>query len=118
MLTIARLDERKGHDTVIRALAVLESDFPELVYLVPSKGREEGRLRDIAKDLGVEGKVKFLGFVPNESLPALYNLCDVYVMPNRITQDTELAGDVEGFGIAFIEASACAKFNSRLARKV
>ena len=109
LLTVARLDERKGHDVVIRALAILAEDYPDLMYLVPSKGREEPRLRQLTGELGLDERVQFLGFVADEDLPDLYNLCDIYVMPNRITQETELAGDVEGFGIAFIEAGACAK---------
>ncbi len=109
LLTVARLDERKGHDVVIRALALLVEDHPELVYLVPGNGREEPRLRKLAGNLGLEDRIRFLGFVPDKDLPDLYNLCDIYVMPNRIAKKSDLAGDVEGFGIAFIEASACAK---------
>lgn len=106
LLTIARLDRRKGHDMVIRALPRLPDD---VVYLIGGKGREEPRLRQLAADLNLTHRVHFLGFVPDGDLPALYNLCDVFVMPNRITEGTTLAGDVEGFGISFIEAGACEK---------
>ena len=47
--------------------------------------------------------------IPTEDLPKLYNLCDIYVMPNRVTTASALAGDIEGFGIAFVEAGACGK---------
>lgn len=106
LLTIARLDRRKGHDRVIRALPHLPGD---VVYLIGGKGREEPRLRQLANDLNVAHRVHFLGFVPDSDLPALYNLCDVFVMPNRVTEGTALAGDIEGFGISFIEAGACEK---------
>jgi phosphatidylinositol alpha-1,6-mannosyltransferase len=53
--------------------------------------------------------VQFLGLFPDEDLPKLYNVCDIYVMPNRVTTASALAGDVEGFGIAFVEAGACGK---------
>lgn len=109
LLTVARLDERKGHDVVIRALGILSHEFPDLVYLIPSRGREEPRLRSLTRELNLDERIQFLGFVPDEELPNLYNLCDIYVMPNRVTRETVLAGDVEGFGIAFIEASSCAK---------
>ncbi|HIE03839.1 MAG TPA: glycosyltransferase, partial [Candidatus Latescibacteria bacterium] len=50
------------------------------------------------------------GFVPDEELPAHYNLCDVFVLPNRETEESDyLRGDYEGFGIVFLEAGACAK---------
>ena len=46
----------------------------------------------------------FLGSRSAEHLPALYNLSDVFVMPNRTPEETR---DVEGFGIVFLEANAC-----------
>ena len=106
ILTVARLDQRKGHDMVLQALANLPED---VVYLIGGRGREEERLRQIAADLGVDHRTHFLGFVPDDDLPTLYNLCDVFVMPNRITQGTALEGDIEGFGITFIEAGSCEK---------
>lgn len=109
LLTVARLDERKGHDTVIRALKLLAGEAPDLVYLIPSIGREEARLRALVQELDLEDRVQFLGLIPNEDLPRLYNICDIYVMPNRVTTDSALAGDIEGFGIAFVEAGACGK---------
>ncbi len=107
LLTQARLDQRKGHDMVLRALARLKR--PEIVYLIGGTGREEGRLRALTAQLGLQDCVQFLGFVPDEDLPKIYNLCDVFVMPNRVTEGTALAGDIEGFGITFIEAGACGK---------
>lgn len=109
LLTVARLDERKGHDTVIHALASLMEDIPDLVYLIAGKGREEARLRQLSIDMGVGERVLFAGYVPDEDLPDYYNLCDIFVMPNRVTTDTVLAGDIEGFGITFVEAGACGK---------
>lgn len=106
LLTVARLDQRKGHDTVLRALRRLPDD---VVYLIAGAGREEHQLRILATKAGVEKRVHFLGFVPDADLPKVYNLCDIFVMPNRTTKSTALEGDIEGFGITFIEAGACGK---------
>jgi phosphatidyl-myo-inositol dimannoside synthase len=106
LLTVARLDQRKGHDTVIRAMPDLPDD---VVYLIPSRGREEDRLKALVTELGQDDRIQFLGFVSDDDLPKLYNLCDIHVMPNRVTEGTELAGDLEGFGITFVEAGACGK---------
>ncbi len=107
LLTVARLDQRKGHDMVLRALGRLKDR--NLVYLIPGRGREEQRLRELTSELGLKDQVQFLGFIENEDLPTIYNLCDLFVMPNRVTQGTALAGDIEGFGITFVEAGACEK---------
>ena len=109
LLTVARLDQRKGHDVVIRALGRLRETHPDLVYLIAGMGREEARLRSLAESLQVKDRVRFAGFVPESDLPSVYNLCEVFVMPNRVTEGTRLEGDVEGFGISFVEAGACGK---------
>ena len=108
LLTVARLVRRKGVDSVINAVAVIVKTFPDVVYLIVGRGGEEAALRRLAKDNGLEDKVIFCRDVPilSKDLPEYYNLCDVYVMPNRKTEGDEV---VEGFGISFIEASACAK---------
>jgi len=110
LLTVARLDERKGHDRVIEVLPSLLKETPEIRYLIVGKGREDLRLRALAEQLGVQREVLFVGYVPDEELPSYYNLCDLFVLPNRETVNTQmLQGDYEGFGIVFLEAAACGK---------
>jgi phosphatidylinositol alpha-1,6-mannosyltransferase len=104
LLTVARLVPRKGHDMVLRAVAKLGREFPALRYLITGCGPEETKLRQLAADLGISERVTFVGYVPQEKLPDYYRLSHVMVMPNR-----EEAGDKEGFGMAFLEASAAGK---------
>jgi phosphatidylinositol alpha-1,6-mannosyltransferase len=106
LLTAARLVRRKGIDLVIKAIAILREDFPDIVYLVIGRGKEEDNLRGLTSELGLKNKVIFVGEVTEEELPKYYNLCDIYVMPNIETRDED---NIEGFGISFIEASACGK---------
>lgn len=110
LLTVARLDERKGHDKVIEAIAKIKENIPNIIYLIVGKGREKARLEELAKEFKVEDKVIFCGYVSDEDLPKYYNLCDIFILPNRQTSlDETLQGDYEGFGIVFLEASACGK---------
>jgi len=110
IMTVGRLDERKGHDMVIRAMTYLIKRFPDVVYMIVGKGREEQRLKNLADNLKLQDRVVFTGFVADESLPDYYNLCDVFVLPNRETEShDQLKGDYEGFGVVFLEASACGK---------
>ncbi|MBI5233958.1 MAG: glycosyltransferase [Deltaproteobacteria bacterium] len=109
LLTVARLDERKGHDMVINAISSLRGKHPEIIYLIVGKGREEQRLRRLVEDKGLREHVIFAGYVPDEELPDYYNLCDIFVLPNRETVDSAQKGDYEGFGIVFLEASSCEK---------
>jgi phosphatidylinositol alpha-1,6-mannosyltransferase len=104
LLTVARLVPRKGHDMVLKAIAKLAGQFPLIRYLIIGRGPEELKLRQLAADMGIAEKVVFAGFIPDSQLPACYRLSDLVVMPNR-----EHNGDLEGFGITFLEASATAK---------
>jgi len=106
MLTLSRLVERKGQDMVIRALPEIKKRVPDVKYLICGKGGYEARLREIAHEAGVEADVIFAGYVPDEERQAYYNLADLYIMPSREIADK---GDVEGFGITYLEANACEK---------
>jgi len=104
ILTIGRLVCRKGQDMVIRAMPHVLKRVPDAVYVIGGEGAYGTVLRDLARKAGVESHVRFIGKVDEEVLPSIYNLADVFVMPNRVPPDS---GDVEGFGIVFLEANAC-----------
>jgi phosphatidylinositol alpha-1,6-mannosyltransferase len=105
LLTLARLERRKGHDTVIRALPEVLRAVPDAHYLIGGEGEERARLEALVAETGVADRVTFLGAVAEADLCRVYNLADVFVMPNRELDN----GDTEGFGIVFLEAGACAK---------
>ncbi len=106
LLTLARLVERKGQDKVIEALPLIKKEIPDVRYVICGRGNDEARLRRIVAEKGVEGEVVFAGFVPIEARGAFYDACDVYVMPSREMPDK---GDIEGFGITYLEANAFGK---------
>ena len=101
MLTVGRLVEHKGQDQALRALALLRDSAPELRYAVAGSGGYGSELRALASELGVEDRVKFLGHVEDDELPALYNVAELYVGASRVAVD-----HVEGFGISLVEAAA------------
>jgi phosphatidyl-myo-inositol dimannoside synthase len=106
LLTVARLVPRKGHDRVIKAVAELKEKYPDLYYVIVGDGPEREHLKAIATSIGIRDKVIFAGPVPENEIAAFYNTCDVFIMVPRHIKRT---GDVEGFGIVFLEANACAK---------
>ena len=106
ILTLARLVERKGQDKMIEALPAIKREIPDVRYVICGKGNDEARLRTIAVEQGVSGEVVFAGFVPNEVRGAFYDACDIYAMPSREIPEK---GDVEGFGITYLEANAFGK---------
>jgi len=103
LVTVARLQRHKGMDTVIQALPAILARAPDVRYAVAGAGPDRERLEKLTHKLGLADRVRFLGGVTDEDLPALYNLASVYVGASR---RSERLG-VEGFGIALVEASAC-----------
>jgi phosphatidylinositol alpha-1,6-mannosyltransferase len=101
LLTVGRLQRRKGHDVMLQALARIDRRATPVRYVIVGDGEERERLERLSADLRLDRCVQFVGVVPASDLPAYYAAADVFVHPNRID-----AGDIEGFGIVFLEAAA------------
>jgi phosphatidyl-myo-inositol dimannoside synthase len=102
LMTLARLDERKGQDRMLQALPAILRELPDTVYVIAGAGDMRERLQRIAAETNVSDHVVFTGRVKDEEVAAHYRLCDVYAMPNRTSE----SGDTEGFGLVFLEAGA------------
>jgi phosphatidylinositol alpha-1,6-mannosyltransferase len=103
ILTVARLDPRKGHETVLRAIPAILKKIPNLIYLIVGDGPHRTALERVVSSLGIGDQVVFAGGMNDREIPAYYRTCEVFVQPNRRMPD----GDDEGFGLVFLEAGAC-----------
>lgn len=106
ILSLGRLVERKGFDTVLRALPEVLREVPEAHYLIAGNGPDRARLEALTAELGLEEHVTFAGFVATEDLPDMFNAADVFAMVSRELEDK---GDTEGFGIVYLEANLLGK---------
>ncbi len=106
ILTVSHLVKRKGHHNVLKALPQVLEKVPHLIYLIVGKGKEEEALREMVRDLKLEGRVIFAGKVKEKEIPLYYMACDLFIMPSYEIKEK---GDVEGFGITYLEANACGK---------
>lgn len=94
---VAHMIPRKGHDTLWNAVKRISAEAPEMRVAVFGKGGEESRLRERAKELGIEKHLVWCGF--REDLPMVLPAIDCLVHPARL----------EGLGVAILQALACAK---------
>lgn len=101
LLTVARLVKRKGHDKVMEALNYLKDRYPDLIYLIVGRGEYRKELDVLVEKHGLQERVFFFADVSDKELPMFYNLADIFIMPARQLKD----GDVEGFGIVYLEAN-------------
>jgi glycosyltransferase involved in cell wall biosynthesis len=106
ILTIGRLSRKeqyKGHDRVMQALQTYCRDM-DVCYLIVGDGDDRPRLEALAEDLGLEEWCRFPGFVADELLVDIYNLCDVFILVSEFGK-----GKGEGIPLVLLEASACGK---------
>ena len=102
LVTICRLVKPKGIDTVIRAIKILDTKGVPCRYVIGGDGAERIFLEALIDELGLKTRVHFRGHVAEQEKWRLLQDSDVFVMPSRVDPKTQH----EGFGIAFMEASA------------
>ena len=99
LLYLGTLEPRKNLERLIDAYAVLVkkySDFPELV-IAGKKGWLYEKIFENISRLGIENKILFTGYVPDEDAPVLMNGAKVFCFPSLY----------EGYGMPVVEAMAC-----------
>lgn len=101
LVTVGNVTRRKGQDNVIRALPAVLRRYPEAVYHVAGIPTERDAFGALAGQLGVGRHVIFHGEVSDATLAVLLQQADVFLLLSAITE----SGDVEGFGIAILEAN-------------
>jgi phosphatidylinositol alpha-1,6-mannosyltransferase len=104
VLTVGRLQRRKGHDRMIAALGSIRRSIPDVLYAIAGDGEERADLEEQVRFEGQSDHVQFLGEVGDEDLIHCYQQCDLFALPNR-----RVGVDIEGFGMVLVEAQACGK---------
>lgn len=104
LLTVGRLEKRKGHDMMIEALPQVIEKHPNAHYTIIGDGPELSSLKSRVERARLIDHVSFVGSCPDDSLVSMVQQCDLFVLPNRA-----IDGNIEGFGIVLLEAQACGK---------
>ena len=101
IITVARLDKRKGHDKILMSIKNLKNKFPKIKYISIGSGEEENNLKELSRELSLEKDVIFLKDIDENLKLSLISESNLFLMPTRIEKKS-----VEGFGISFIEAAS------------
>lgn len=102
IVCVASLEPYKGHEHLLRALAALAADGVAFSCDLVGGGELRERLEAMAAQLGLGGRVRFLGPQPSERVAALVAGADVMVLPSIVTAE----GKMEGLPVALMEAMA------------
>lgn len=95
ILTVGTLQPRKNHQRLVQAFKTLAKDYT--LVIAGSFGWDYQAVLDEVSTLGIDHAVQFLGYVDEETLPALYRTATLFVYPSLY----------EGFGLPVLEAMAC-----------
>lgn len=102
--TVKTLEPKYGIEYLIRAIKKLEKIiereiFERIEVRIYGKGYLREKLEILTKELRIEEKIKFKGFILNSEVPKVINEMDIFVIPSIL--------DSESFGVAAVEAMAC-----------
>lgn len=97
MLFVGHLYPQKNFSTLVRAVARLKTVLPHKLIVAGRPRYKFAGDIDLIRELGIEDRVEFLHYVPNDDLPTIYNMADCFVYPSLY----------ESFGLAQLEAMAC-----------
>ncbi|MEK7551799.1 MAG: glycosyltransferase family 4 protein [Patescibacteria group bacterium] len=93
IITTSRLVKKNAVDQIILSLKHLPDNFR---FFIAGIGEEEESLCKLTKELNIEDRVKFEGFVSPDKLPLYLKASDIFIRPSRS----------EGLGNSFLEAMA------------
>jgi colanic acid/amylovoran biosynthesis glycosyltransferase len=101
-LQACRLIEKKGLPASLRAFARFSARYPRATFAIAGEGPLLEKLRELARDLGVEKMVSFRGLVSQEQLRELFYGSHIFLHPSETGRD----GNQEGVPNSMLEAMA------------
>jgi len=104
LLTVGRLQRRKGQDFLIKSMPALLNEFPDLFYAVVGRGECYDELISLVDQHKLHDNVCVYPDMDDEALIKCYQQCDIFILPNRTIDN-----DIEGFGMVLVEAQVCGK---------
>jgi len=97
-----RLIDKKGLPVTLRAFANFLRRYPDATLTIAGEGPLRGRLQDLARELKIENRVSFAGFISQDQLRDVYYRSHVFVHPSETGPD----GNQEGIPNSMLEAMA------------
>jgi len=84
LFNVKRLHPLADHATLLRAFALLDPALVKAKLVIAGSGEERASLEALALELGLSGRVRFLGLVPNHEVAKLHAAADLFVLSSRL----------------------------------
>lgn len=104
IITVGRLQQRKGQDRMIEAMSSVVQQHPDALYAVIGRGECKDLLLSLIEKYQLQKNVQLLDEISDAQMIQCYQQCDLFILPNRTIDN-----DIEGFGMVLVEAQACGK---------
>jgi glycosyltransferase involved in cell wall biosynthesis len=98
VLSVGALSERKGHAILLRAIAEIRAEFPDLVCRIIGEGPERPRLEGLVDELGLAGIVELVGRRPHADVLGEMSWCDIFALPSWGEAGGTVYGEAMQFG--------------------
>ena len=102
LVQAGRLIEKKGLPATLRAFAVFLRQYPNAKLTIAGEGPLLAKLQDLSRELNIDGRVSFTGFVSQEQLREIYYASNIFLHPSQTGRD----GNQEGIPNSMLEAMA------------
>ena len=102
LVQAGRLIEKKGLPVTLRAFAVFLRKYPNAMLTIAGEGPLLDELQKLARELNIERRVSFTGFISQEQLRDIYYRSHIFVHPSQTGHD----GNVDGIPNSMLEAVA------------
>lgn len=102
LVTVGSVTERKGQKNVVKALPLIQQQFPDVKYHIIGKPMIKEAVIQLATKLEVDNAIQFYGAINRKELIHVLSGASIKLMLSNHTEQ----GDFEGFGIAVLEANA------------
>ncbi|MEM4723967.1 MAG: glycosyltransferase [Candidatus Hadarchaeum sp.] len=102
VLSVGRLVEKKGIDDAIRAFALVQAQYPQVMLRIIGDGPLKSKIAHLVEELGLQTHVQLLGYGSRLLVKREMQEADIFILPSYTAQD----GDREGLPVAILEASA------------
>jgi glycosyltransferase involved in cell wall biosynthesis len=79
IISLRTLEPIYDVETLILSIPYILKDVPEAKFIIAGRGPEEGKLKHLAKSLGVMESINFVGYIPSEEIPQYLESSDIYV---------------------------------------
>ncbi|MGH7563459.1 MAG: glycosyltransferase [Gemmatimonadota bacterium] len=98
VLSVGALSERKGHEYLLRAVAEIKAEFPDLFCRIIGEGPQGLRLRELVDRLGLSEIVELVGRRPHTEVLGEMSWCDIFALPSWGEADGTVYGEAMQFG--------------------